>query len=61
MPIPMLIAGGAALAGAGVNALSNYYANKQAQRGARDAANAAANAWNQVSGNYVANEKVLRD
>lgn len=61
MPIPMLIAGGAALAGAGVNALSNYYANKQAQRGARDAANAAANAWNQVSGNYAANEKVLRD
>lgn len=61
MPIPMLIAGGAALAGAMINANAQQRANREAQQGAANAANRAAEAWGQLSGNYTANEGVLRD
>lgn len=57
-----LIAGGVSgLVGAGIDAWSNYEANKAAQKGARDAANATADAWKQLYGNYQANEGVLSD
>ena len=59
--IPMLVAGGAALAGAMINANAQQRANRDAQHGAANAANRAAEAWGQLSGNYTANEKTLRD
>ena len=59
--IPLLVAGGAALTGAIINAYSQYKANKEAQQGAANAADRAAEAWGQLSGNYTANENVLRD
>lgn len=61
MPIPMLIAGGAALAGALINADAQKRANREAQQGAANAANRAAAAWGELSGNYSANEQTLRD
>lgn len=57
--LPMLLAGGAVLAGSALNAYTQAEANKQAQKGARDAAERASDAWNQLSGNYSANEKIL--
>lgn len=59
--IPMLIAGGAALAGSLINANSQSRANREAQQGAANAANSAAAAWGELSGNYAANEQTLRD
>lgn len=61
MPIPMLIAGGAALAGAMINANAQQRANREAQQGAANAANRASEAWGQLSGNYTANEQTLRN
>lgn len=59
--IPLLVAGGAALTGSIINAYSQYKANKEAQQGAANAADSAAEAWGQLRGNYTANEDVLRD
>ena len=59
--IPLLVAGGAALTGSIINAYSQYKANKEAQQGAANAADRAAEAWGQLRGNYTANEDVLRD
>lgn len=61
MPLPLIAAGGMALAGAGINAYQNYKANEAAQKGARDAANAAVAAWGNLSNAYDANEQLLRD
>jgi hypothetical protein len=57
----MLIAGGTALAGAIINANAQNRANREAQQGAANAANRAAAAWGELSGNYTANEQTLRD
>ena len=59
--IPLLVAGGAALTGSIIDAYSQYKANKEAQQGAANAADRAAEAWGQLRGNYTANEDVLRD
>lgn len=59
--IPMLVAGGAALTGDIINAYSQAKANRKAQQGAANAANRAAAAWGELSGNYTANEQTLRD
>ena len=59
--LPLIAAGGMALAGAGINAYQNYKANEAAQKGARDAANQAVAAWSNLSNAYDANEQLLRE
>lgn len=59
--LPLIAAGGMAIAGAGINAYQNYKANEAAQKGARDAANQAVAAWSNLSNAYDANEQLLRE
>ena len=62
-----LILGGAAIGGVGqivssyLNNQAQAEANRQAQKGAAQAAGRASDAWNQLSGNYGANEQILKD
>jgi hypothetical protein len=61
MPLPLIAAGGMALAGAAINANAQSRANREAQQGAANAANQASQAWGEISKAYGANEQLLRD